>query len=44
MSKKYDVAQVSKLLNELEQCADRIHKIAADFLQETQVESVKKAA
>lgn len=44
MSAKYDNAQVSRLLDELEQSASRIHKIAADYLHETKVKSESKAA
>ncbi|EOC0092144.1 hypothetical protein ACOZ17_000210 [Cronobacter sakazakii] len=44
MSRRYDFAEVSKLLNELEACANRINKISSDFVKELQSEPAKKAA
>ncbi|WP_275245428.1 hypothetical protein [Pantoea ananatis] len=44
MSRSYDFAEVSKLLNELEECANRIHKISSDFVKEMQAETAKQAA
>jgi len=44
MSKNYDFAEVTKLLNELEACANRIHKLSSDFVKDVQSENMQKAA
>lgn len=44
MSRNYNFAEVTQLLNELEECANRIHKLSSDFVNEVSRDTTQKAA
>lgn len=44
MAKEYDFVTIFRLLDEMEKCADSLHKISSDFQTRVLEDSYKKAA